>query len=149
MKETFRDYFKRMGLDSETTQKRLFELYHAVALFFPDEIGEVFISQTDEGKVGARDSLWVFSKGYCLEAKEFQDRNDLEIHSSKGLKNLRLIAENFDLQKLAEEVDHGSQATMIVEFTPPRGGQCQLHAYGWNCAKLGAITLEYLKPAIG
>jgi hypothetical protein len=146
MKETFRDYFKRMGLVSEPKQKRLFELYHAVTRFLPEEIEEVFISQSEEGKVSARDSLWFFSKGYCLECREFQERNDLEIHSAKGLLNLRSIMENFDLQKLSIESDHEASSTMIVEFILAGSGKRQLNAYGWNCAKLAAVALEYLKP---
>ena len=150
MKQAFRDYFQKIGLTSEARQKRLFELYHVATRFFPEEIGDVFISQTDDekGAVGSGDSLWFFSKNHCLEAREFLDRNDFEIHDTHGLQNLRVIAENFDLQKFATDNDHGAKATMIVEFNPPRGGRSQLHAYGQNCAKLAAVALEYLTPSI-
>jgi hypothetical protein len=146
MKETFRDYFKEMGLTSKKVEDRLFQIYHVAARLFPEEIGDVFISQSNDEKnaVTKLDSLWIFSENYALEARQFLELDDFEIHRLRALPGFRVISENFDIMKLAVIGTPDKKGTMIVEFNLPRGGHCQLHAYGGNCKKLTGIVLEYL-----
>jgi hypothetical protein len=146
MKEAFRDYFKKMGLTSEKDQNRLFEVYHMAARLLPGEIGDVLLSQSHDNRDDAAgfESLWFFSESHCLEAREFFNRTDFEVHGLKGIQNIHIIMENFDLQKLAP-LSATSKSTVIVEFNLLRGGRCHLYAHGPNCAHLAGIALEYLK----
>lgn len=149
MKQNFRDYLTGLGLSSETHQKRLFDLYHIVSRLLPGEIGEVFLSQANEEKSKATgwDSLWFFSGPFCLEARQFLERDDFEIRRLESLRNLRILSENFDLKTLSP-TKQGAKASLFVEFETSPGGRCQLHAYGGNCGKLATVLLEYLQHCL-
>ncbi len=147
MNESFDEYFKKMGLISEPNLNRLKDILQFSSRLVPEPIEDVFVSQSNEEnqKITEWDSLWFFSKEYCLEARQFLAHNDLEIHRLEGLRNVRLILENCELSKFITQLPPGSPATLVVEFNPSRGGRCQLYAYGENCEKLRRLVFKYLQ----
>jgi hypothetical protein len=147
MKDAFKDYFSKMGLTDGPQLQRLEDIVKVAQGLFPDEMEEVFISQSSEenGNVTEWDSLWFFSGKYCLEARQFTVHNDFEIHRLEGIQNLRLIVENCVLGKFPTTEALGPKSTMTAEFTPQRGGRCQLYAFSHNCEKLAFIAKKYLQ----
>jgi hypothetical protein len=145
MRETFIGYAREMGLDSAGLE-RVSDVLAVSSRLLPEEIEEIFISQSleEEGQVTEWDSLWLFSKNYCLEARQFLVQQDLEIYPLQHLQSFRLVLENMRLNLFASPATPGGKANVTVEFCPARGGRCQLFAFGVNGSKLGTISTRYL-----
>jgi len=141
------EYAQEMGLDPVRLEK-VSEILTVSTRLLPDEIEEIFISQSleEEGQVTEWDSLWLFSKNYCLEARQFLVQQDLEIYPLQQLQGFRLVLENMKLSQFASPMTPGGKANITVEFCPARGGGCQLFAFGANGVKLGSISTRYLTP---
>lgn len=150
MNESFNEYLKKMGLVSESCLKKLNDILEFASRLVPEPIEDVFISQSNEEnkKITEWDSLWFFSKKYCLEARQFLVHNDFELYHLEGLRNVRLILENCELSKLSTQPSADPPATLVVEFNPSRGGRCQLYAYGQNCEKLSSLVFKFLQTNI-
>jgi hypothetical protein len=145
MRETFIKYAQEMGLTPAGLEK-VSDILAVASRLLPEELEEIFISQSleEEGQVTEWDSLWLFSKNYCLEARQFMVQQDLEIYPLQHLQGFRLVLENMRLSQFASSASPGGKANVTVEFCPARGGRCQLFAFGANGSKLGVISTRYL-----
>ncbi len=139
------EYAQFMGLDFQGME-RLTGILSVASRLLHEDIEDIFISQSleEEGKVTEWDSLWLFSRNFCLEARQFLAQQDLEIYPLKDLQGFRLILENMKLGQFATRETPTAKANATVEFSPAKGGRCQLFAFGANGTKLGLISTRYL-----
>ena len=66
------EYLNRMGITTDILKDRVKLAYSVASQMCPEEIEEVFVSDyiKDDG-TREYESVWFFSKGYCIEGRNF------------------------------------------------------------------------------
>lgn len=134
-------------IDLAVAYERVKRLYEIAAVFCPEDILDVFISDYTSEETGRRnyESLWFFSERYVMEAKEFIDesKDDVDIAPIGRIINyLQIIKEEFDLSSATES------SKLYVFFRTNEGITGRMKAEKKNCVKLIGILNGFIKPNI-
>jgi hypothetical protein len=108
----------------------------------PEDILDIFISETIKGD-GNREylSLWLFSKKYAMEAKNFLIQDDFDIMPiNKLISYCGVQKTGYDLDSTSE----GSRLFVKISVTHLLTGE--LRASKANCNFLKQIMLKYFLP---
>ncbi len=138
----FISYLKEVDITTRVLLKRVEFIYTLCSEMCPDEIEDIFV--TDYIKAdGTREyeNLWFFSKGYCLEAKQFLTQIDLDITPIKRrITYWTVTAQDFDFKKAADK----SRLNLTFKLVQRIDGEFK--AAKGNCNSLQAIINKYVKP---
>jgi len=76
----FIPYLQRIGIKTKSLFDRIESIYNVFSKMCPEEIMDIFITDyiKDDG-TREYESLWFFSATFCLEAKQFITKYDLDI----------------------------------------------------------------------
>lgn len=136
------EYLNRMGITTDILKDRVKLAYSMASQMCPEEIEEVFVSDyiKDDG-TREYDSVWFFSKGYCIEAHSFITENSIDIVRIKA-KRIQVELKDYDFKKATEK--SRLQVTILLEETL----EGKIKAAKENCDVLRDITIKYFKPGL-
>jgi len=108
----------------------------------PEEIEEVFLSDyiKDDG-TREYESVWFFSKGYCMEAHNFITENSIDIVPIRT-NRLQVDLKDYDFKKATEK----SRLRVLIQLGEALQGE--IKAAKENCDVLRDITIRYFKPRL-
>jgi hypothetical protein len=141
MKKEFDQYLTSLNLTKVQKQK-VQEILNYYKLICPEEITEIFICDFFK-EDGTRDfsSLWLFSKSFVMESKDFTINNNLDIAPFPDqIRHSKFEFINFNLIKPNENSRITYSSNLIL------GLECEFKASGDNCSKLMSIFEMYFKP---
>lgn len=138
----FDEYLNRMGITTDILKDRVKLAYSVASQMCPEEIEEVFVSDYIEDD-GTREyeSVWFFSKGYCIEAHNFITENSIDIVRIKT-KHLVVELKDYDFKKATEK----SRLRVLILLGEAIQGE--IKAAKENCDVLRDITIKYFKPRL-
>jgi len=138
----FDEYLNRMGITTDILKDRVKLAYNVASQMCPEEIEEVFVSDyiKDDG-TREYESVWFFSKGYCMEAHNFITENSIDIVHIK-IKHIRVELKDYDFKKATEK----SRLRVVILLGETIEGEFK--AAKENCDVLRDITIKYFKPRL-
>lgn len=136
------EYLNRMGITTDILKDRVKLAYSVASQMCPEEIEEVFVSDyiKDDG-TREYESVWFFSKGYCIEAHNFITENSIDIVRIKT-KRLQVELKDYDFKKATEK----SRLRVLILLGEMLEGE--IKAAKENCDVLRDITTKYFKPRL-
>lgn len=136
------EYLNRMGITTDILKDRVKLAYSVASQMCPEEIEEVFVSDyiKDDG-IREYESVWFFSKGYCIEAHNFITENSIDIVRIKT-KRLQIELKDYDFKKATEK----SRLRVLILLGETLEGE--IKAAKENCDVLRDITIKYFKPRL-
>ncbi len=141
MKEKFKEYLEAIGI-TKTFQERIETIYDFYREICPDEITGILV--TDYIKEdGAREyeNIWYFSKGYCMEAKQFTGKDDFDITPIQNrVCYWQIKKQDYDFKKA------GEKSRLHLHFSLDTGIVGDIKASKENCDYLRNIACEYVLP---
>lgn len=110
----------------------------------PDEIKDIIITNYVKNDLTTEfQSLWFFSDKYCLEAKKFLTKYDLDIaYFYESVKYWNIKLEDYNYKKASTK----SKITLEAELL--QGIALEFRAEGINCDYLKKIINKYIKPNV-
>ncbi len=86
-------------------------------------------------------NLWFFSDNYCLEAKQFLTKYDLDItYIFQSIKYWNVKLEDYSYNDISDI------SKLFLQASSLHGIAFELRAQGKNCGYLKAIINKYFKP---
>ena len=136
------EYLEKMGVTTKVLYNRVRFLYDVASKMCPEEIEQIFIEDSIK-KDNTREygSLWFFSKGFILEAHNFEIEYEIDIMANKIIR-VELELNNYNLKK-AEE---GSRLRVYMHLSEDITGE--LKAAKENCDVLMDIASKYIMPKL-
>lgn len=143
MKTVFYDYLKSIGITSPKLLDRIKSIYGIYRKLYPQQMKncDIFVCDyfTEEG-IREYESLWFFSREYCMEAKQFVTKLDLDILTMEvSIKYLNFNLQEYDFKKTTDS------SRLNVVFENLTGNAGTLKASRENCQYLFNIMKKYLK----
>ncbi len=138
----FDEYLNGIGITTIILKDRVNLAYSLASQICPEEIEEVFVSDyiKDDG-TREYESVWFFSKGYCMEALNFVTENRIDIVRIKT-KRIEVNLKDYDFEKATES----SRLQLSIQLE--EGLYAELKAAKENCDVLRDITIKYFKPRL-
>jgi hypothetical protein len=143
MKQGFQEYLASLEL-TDPVKARVESVLEFYAVLAPEEIESIFVTDyLDQNGARFFESLWLFSKGYVMEAKQFISQDDFDIGPLGRLFWIAVRKENYDFKTAtAASRLNIEYRNLASEF----GGQ--LRASGKNCDNLRQVLVERLVPRL-
>ena len=140
----FISYLNKVDITTRVLLKRIEFIYTLFGNMFPDEIEDVFITEyVKEDGTREYENFWVFSKGYCGEAKKFLNQVDLDITPIKNrITYWTVQANDYDFKKATVK----SRLNLYLETL--HNITCDFKATRGNCGYLQSLINKYVKPNI-
>lgn len=138
----FKAYLQKIGITTKVLLSRVQFVYDLASRICPEEIEEMFVSDYIDNE-GTRqyESVWLFSKGYCMEAENFVTDYSIDIVPLR-VKRFEFDVKQYDFKKGTEE----SRLRLTVQLE--EGLFAELRAARENCDVLRDITFKYIKPKL-
>lgn len=139
---SYKSYLNDIGFVSDSFVNKIEPLYGIFSEMCPDEIKDIFITNYVKNDLTKQfQSLWFFSDEYCLEAKQFLTKVDLDIvYLSKSINYWTIKLEDYDYKKAS------AKSKMILGVELLEGASLTFRAEGKNCDYLKKIINKYIKP---
>lgn len=131
-------------LETEAERDRLRYLWRTATLFYPEEVMEIFISETrDEAGREVIDSVWFFTPSLVGEFKGPMQQDDFDAVALSDLNYVNVTKKDFDFSdgKTTPE----SRMTLYMDLGQVSG---TLRASSSNCGELLRIVKGLLLPRI-
>ncbi len=139
MKE-FLPYLERLGIRTSPLLSRVELLYRLATMVCPEKIEDIYISEyIKDDSTREYESLWFFSKKYCLETHQFINDDNIDIVPLSNLMRVAISAKEYDFKQATSK----SRLNVRVQFIMPVEGN--LKASGENCDFLNNIILKYFR----
>lgn len=138
----FDKYLEKMGITTKVLSDRVQFLYDVASKICPEEIEQLFIEDNiKKDNTRAYGSLWFFSKGFMLEAHNFEMEYNIDI---MPIKVIRVVLElnNYNLKE-AEE-----RSRLKVYINLPEDITGEWNAAKENCDVLRDIAFNYIMPKL-
>ena len=141
MKE-FKTYLEKIDIKTEALLNRIQLVYDVASEMCPETIEQIFITDyINKENTRAYESIWFFSKGYCMEAKDFVTDYSIDIIPiNKKIYRYEIILKDYDFKTATPE----SRLQLSIQFEEGLFGD--LKAAKENCDVLRDIILKYVKP---
>lgn len=140
--EKFYDYLKGIGLTSTPFTEKIESVYNICSQMCPEEIKDIFVSNYIKNDGNEEFiSLWFFSDKYCLEAKQFLTKYDIDIaYLYQSIKYWTIKLEDYSYNDISDKSKLSFEAESLhgIYFT--------FRSQGKNCGYLKAIIDKYFKP---
>jgi len=135
-------YLERMGITTDILKERVSLAYGVASQICPEEIEEIFVSDyiKDDG-TREYESVWFFSKGYCIEAQNFITENSIDIVPIKT-NRLQIEIKDYDFKKATEK----SRLRVLILLGETLEGE--IKAAKENCDVLRDIIIKYFKTRL-
>ena len=137
----FDEYLKKVGITPAL--KTRVELARRVASrMCPEEIEDILVNEyvQDDG-TRVYESIWFFSKGYCIEAHNFITESSIDIVPIR-IKRVQVDFKDYSFVKATEK----SRLRVLVLFG--EGLEAEIKAAKENCDVLRDIILKYFRPRL-
>ena len=140
--EKFDDYLKDIGLTSIPFTEKIEFVYNICSQMCPEEIKDIIITNYIKNDANEEFvNLWFFSDKYCLEAKQFLTKYDLDItYIYESIKYWNIKLEDYSYN------DISNKSILYLEAESVMGIAFTFRAQGKNCGYLKAIIDKYFKP---
>ena len=138
--EKFDKYLKKVGITTGLLYDRVQFLYDVASKMCPEEIEQLFITDNiKKDNTREYESLWFFSKGFALEAHNFEIEHDIDIMATK-VSRVELELNNYNLKEAEED----SRLRVHINFTEDIIGEFK--AAKENCDVLRDIVFKHIMP---
>lgn len=141
--EKFDKYLEKVGITTRVLSDRVRFLYDIASKMCPEEIEQLFIEDSiKKDNTRAYGSLWFFSKGFMLEAHNFEMEYDIDIMAIKVIR-VELKLNHYNLKEAGEK----SRLSVYINFLL---GDIigELKAANENCDVLRDIAFKYIMPKL-
>ncbi len=140
--EKFDKYLRKVGITTKVLSDRVQFLYDVASKMCPEEIEQIFIvDNVKRDNTRTYESLWFFSKGFMLEAHNFEMEYKIDIMPIRVIR-VELELNNYNLKEAEEE----SRLKVYINF--PGDIIAELKAAKENCDVLMDIAFEYIMPKL-
>lgn len=137
----FEAYLEKIGITTEALLSRIRFVYDVASEMCPEEIEQVFVTDyINKDNTRTYESIWFFSKGYCLEAHNFVTENSIDIVPLSKIYRFEVSFKDYDFKKATPE----SRLQSSIQFQEQTVGDFK--AAKENCDVLRDILLKYIKP---
>ncbi|AAM05291.1 hypothetical protein [Methanosarcina acetivorans] len=141
MNREFTDYLHNIGATGPIIDKAE-NAYKNCENICPEEIKGIFVSEyTEENGNRMYENLWFFSERYCMESKNFTQRDNIDITPYN-----KIIKRLFIEKKDYEFTEANAQSRAILHFVLHMGIDGTIKASGENCDHLLNIVKSYFIP---
>ena len=139
---SYESYLEDIGFVSKPFVNRIKPLLDIASKMCPTEITDIIITNYIKNDLTIEfQSLWFFSDKYCLEAKEFLTKVDLDIaFFFESVKYWNIKLENYNYKKAF------ANSKILLEVGLLQGVELEFRAEGRNCDYLRNIINKYIKP---
>ena len=139
MKDEFVEYIRKLGMADPLTE-RVIKLERAFRVVSPEEPQAIFVSEYQlEDGTRNYESLFLISKNYLAEFKNFVNSTDFEIDRIGGsITNLLFNSEEFDFDS-----PPNSKSRLSVRYYTAHTLTANLRASADNCAHLTTIARQF------
>ena len=144
MKKEFEVYLASIDLSSQTVKDNIELVIRYATKLCKEEVTDIFVEDYYKDN-GSREygSLWLISKGYLCEARNFRSTVEYDIDVApikNGVIYLRIYLKNYDLEETSNE------SRVRVMFADKQSTDYELRATSKNCNKLMELIENYIKP---
>jgi len=141
-RKEFERYLKAIGITSKVFLDRIEIIYDMCCEMCPEEIEDVFVTNyINSQKQVEYENLWFFSPSYCLEAKQFLQKYDLDITPIKErIRYWTITVDNYDFKQATAD------SKLSLQFELVQGVEAFFKSEGKNCGFLKNIIDKYVKP---
>lgn len=142
MKPEFRAYLTDIGASSVLIDRanEILAFYEKV---HSPEIDDLFVSEFVTNEEERQwESLFLFSKGFILEAHDFMIKDDFDIAKIDKILHVRVEKLNYDFEQASR--DSRMKVYSLFSFFSEAG--VAIRASGRNCDYLKKIITKYLVP---
>lgn len=141
--EQFEEYLRKVDVTTKLLSDRVRFLYEVASKMCPEKIEQLFISDyIKKDNTRGYESIWFFSKGFVLEAHDFETNYELDIVPIKVYR-VEIELNDYDFKKAKEE----SRLRVLIHFAGDVSGE--LKAAKENCDVLRDIVFTYIQPQFG
>lgn len=136
----FKAYLEKVDITTEALLSRIQLIYDVASEMCPERIEQIFVTDyIKKDNTRAYESIWFFSKGYCMEAKDFETDYSIDIIPIK-IYRFEIALKDYDFKKATPK----SRLQLSIQFDEQLSGD--LKGAKENCDVLRDIILKYLKP---
>jgi len=141
MKE-FEPYLLTIGIRSKAFLGRVKSIYETCCEMCPEKLEDIFVTNYTKGDgMMEYENLWFFSAGYCLEAKQFLRKYDVDITSiEKRIYYWTITMDDYNFRKAT------AKSKLSLQFHLIQGIDAAFKSEGKNCDFLKNIITKYVKP---
>jgi len=143
LKDDFYKYLATIGITTKPLVTRVQFSYDLASTVCPEEIEGIFVCDVIDAEGNRKyTNLWFFSKGYCMESKNFMSEDNIDIMPSQNVVYCQITLRDYDLDRATQE------ARLTLELGFSHDLYANLQAAGENCQFLRDIALTYFKPRL-